>query len=550
MLNFSVKYLRKNLSSLIFFLIITIINYSILLYIPLINSSIIDDIANRIFNSNLTKSIFIIFILSLLNIILSYYLGLINIKVSSKISYEINKDVLFHIEKVSIFFFYKNSAAYINQRINSDSNVISNFIITGLRDIIINIAMFIVSFIILCNINSKIAFILIILVPVYAIIYFVFRKRIYKVNYEFKETQNLFFSEMNMHLDNIKIVKINVLFNILKERLNNAFSRLFERAMILTKTTSLFSGINSLITITSNTLILYFGIMEIKSNNLSLGEFTILTLYFSNMMNSLKYFLSLSSEFQNIKASYDRLSEWISMKLENNNSLMIKSIDDIKVEDLSFGYTESNLIYDSFRFTFSKGNIYKVKGKNGSGKSSLVNLLIGLYNNHFTGDVKINGISIKNLDMYNVRNKLIGVTEQEPLLLPDSIMNNITYNLDEINTNKLNEYIELLNMTEFLSKLPNYLDTVLSPKSYNLSGGEKQKISLLRTLLKDPDVLIFDEATSALDKQTTNNLKLLIESIKREKIIIVIDHNDNFDDIVDNVLEIDLLHDNYLIESL
>ncbi|HHD2753702.1 TPA: ATP-binding cassette domain-containing protein [Clostridium perfringens] len=291
-------------------------------------------------------------------------------------------------------------------------------------------------------------------------------------------------------------------------------------------------------------VILYFGITEIIAGNLTIGEFTILSLYFSNIMNSIKYFLVYSNEFQNVKAAYNRILEWLSIDVEQNAELVINKISDIRIENLIFGYPDNNLLYKGLNYTFSSGNIYQIKGVNGSGKSTLINILIGLYNNNFEGNVIFNNISIKNLNMYNIRTNLIGVTEQEPILLQDSIFNNITYNINEIDKLKMKEYIKILNLELFIENLPNGINTEILSKNYNLSGGEKQKLSLLRTLLKNPDLIILDEVTSALDKSTTNNLKSLIESIKEDKIIIIIDHNDNFKDIVDFVIDIDELRVN------
>lgn len=402
-----------------------------------------------------------------------------------------------------------------------------------------NIIMFVVSTYILIRINHKISLILFILVPIYITMYFIFKNKLYKLNYEYTEAQNMFFSEMNMQLDNIKIVKINVLFNILNNRLNNSFNVLYKKGIKSFKSNISFSNIGVLTSVTANIIIWYWGITEIINNNLTLGQFTILTLYFSNIMGSIKYFLSFSSQYQNIKASYERINEWVSIDKEQNDSESIKSLNEINLTNISFGYSNDRLLYEDFNYLFSKGYIYHIKGSNGSGKSSLINIIIGLYNSQYEGCVEFNNISINTLDMYSVRDKLIGVTEQEPILLEDTILNNITYNLESINQDEINKFINILNLQSFIEKLPQGIESNILTKNYNLSGGEKQKISLLRTFIKSPDLIILDEATSALDKDTVNNLKLYIESIKKDKIIIIIDHNDSFKDTIDFIIDLD-----------
>lgn len=126
---------------------------------------------------------------------------------------------------------------------------------------------------------------------------------------------------------------------------------------------------------------------------------------------------------------------------------------------------------------------------------------------------------------------MIGVVEQEPTLLKDSIINNITYNLDKYDSNILESSVKKLKLDKFVSKLKDGLNTNISERSCNISGGEKQKISIIRTLLKNPDIIILDEANSALDSDSTAQLNSILEKEKENKIIILISHSDAFDNI-------------------
>lgn len=140
--------------------------------------------------------------------------------------------------------------------------------------------------------------------------------------------------------------------------------------------------------------------------------------------------------------------------------------------------------------------------------------------------------------MYKVRGNLIGVVEQEPTLLKDSILNNITYNLDDYNINVLENSVNKFKLDKFISRLKDGLNTNISERSCNISGGEKQKISIIRTLLKNPDVIILDEANSALDFDSTFQLNSILKKEKENKIIILVSHNTAFDEIVDFEIEL------------
>ncbi len=147
----------------------------------------------------------------------------------------------------------------------------------------------------------------------------------------------------------------------------------------------------------------------------------------------------------------------------------------------------------------------------------------------FLGEVFYNGKRISLLDMREVRRRYIGISEQEPMLLPDTLRYNITLDEQaELDEERFYELCSCLGLEEFIDSLPNGLDTVINEKSSNLSGGEKQKIALLRTLMKSPDVLILDEPTSALDRASRKRLREYLKSLAKEKIIIISTHDKEF----------------------
>lgn len=130
----------------------------------------------------------------------------------------------------------------------------------------------------------------------------------------------------------------------------------------------------------------------------------------------------------------------------------------------------------------------------------------------------------------------MGIFEQNPVLFEDTISYNIQLNQDELNAENIIQAIDILGLRDFLNNLPQGLDTFLHENASNISGGEKQKIALLRAIIKNPDVLLLDEPTSALDTITTKRLIEYLISIKEEKIIIVVSHNDEVSQIADKTI--------------
>nr|WP_246791623.1 ATP-binding cassette domain-containing protein [Clostridium perfringens] len=223
------------------------------------------------------------------------------------------------------------------------------------------------------------------------------------------------------------------------------------------------------------------------------------------------------------------------IQAELNGSLLINDISKIELKNVNFSYDNNIIVLKDFSYTFNKGKIYKIIGENGKGKSSLINVIIGLYNN-YTGNINYNDINIKNIDIIDLRKNFISVVEQEPVLMNDTIYNNLTYNIQHSKENLLNLTLKELNLDTFINSLENGMDTIISEKNYNLSGGQKQKLSVTRSLLKQPKLLILDEANSAMDKESVEKLNTLLKNIKKDMIIIIITHTETFNEIIDETI--------------
>jgi len=192
--------------------------------------------------------------------------------------------------------------------------------------------------------------------------------------------------------------------------------------------------------------------------------------------------------------------------------------------------TKRKRVLEGLSIELTKGKIYTLSGSNGSGKSTLISLMMGMYADEYDGRITYDGTDIKDIDMIAARRSLIGFAEQEPTLIKDSILFNLCFNesLDSLcssnqRINNLDKHMQTLGMNDFIDK--NGLHFPLNESNTNTSGGEKQKISILKVLLKDPPVMIFDEPTSALDSDATERFMGYLQGIKSNKIIVIVTHD-------------------------
>ena len=177
-------------------------------------------------------------------------------------------------------------------------------------------------------------------------------------------------------------------------------------------------------------------------------------------------------------------------------------------------------------------------GANGAGKSTLMNIITGMYWIP-EAPIFINGVPIVKCDLGKMRRTSYGILEQEPILLEESIKDNMFLGgEDKSGSQKFIDITKLLGLDVFLKKLPNGLETIINENAMNLSGGEKQKLSLLRILLKDSEVLILDEPASALDTDSREQLYNYLNTIKRNSIIFIVTHDDKITDKVDHIINL------------
>jgi len=536
MIKYVKKYILKYKLSLLMFIIFSIIAWIVSIVSPYLTGNYVDVLVKAESGDAIVSFTKKILFIGVLNIISSFIVSYLYVKIQTKAMIDLNFYVLNHVVKLPILYFKDIDSTYLTQRLNADSNTVISFVLGNIVNILTSGLTIIFLMYISIKINLKLTLILIPLIPIYLFLYFTFRKPLYKKGYELKEKQSKFFSKMNEYLDNINLVKKNATFKEAQVGLDSSFMKMFFSLLKHTKISYLFSSSSSMTMIIAQIIIFFFGGFEILNGSLTVGQFTIINRYFSMIMNSISYFLNLGKSYQDTLVSHDRLEQILDEQKEINGEMQIDDIDTIELNNVSFSYDGYKNTISNFSYKFEKGKIYCVIGENGAGKSTLVNLILGIFNDYFTGRVLYNSIDIRKLDMYHIRRKIIGISEQESKLINDSIFNNITYGIDVYNYEEIKNLLEKLNLD--IHKFNQGLNTNIYEAANNISGGEKLKISLARAFLKKSDVIILDEPTSALDFDSIQKLSSLIQRIKRDKIILIVTHNKEFLSIADDIVDL------------
>lgn len=528
------KYIKKYVVHLLLFIIFSLVLWMISMVVPYISGKLIDGLTTVTGRENIYNLIKALILLGLFEIVITYFQNILITELKTKIGFDLNFSVLEYIKKLPLEYFNKYNSTYLNQRINNDSLNITNFILDNSVNIAIKICSSLFILVYIFRVSIRIGLALMVLIPLEILLYNGFRKPLYEKGYEFKEEQNKFFSKMNEQLYNIRLVKMNCWYALLGKELMEKFKNLFSSAMKYAKLSFLYSNIDLTIGKIATIFIYSYGGIEVLNKRLTVGTFIIINSYFIILLSCISYLINLGKSYQDTLVCYNRIREILDIRQEHNGDVYTEAINDIQLVNVNFSYEDKQILKD-FNYKFESGNIYCIVGENGCGKSTFVNIITGLLNN-YTGNIYYNDYNMKDLDLYRIRKNLVGVTEQEPILINDTIRNNITYGLDNVDNEEIYKWCKTVKIDEFISDLPEKIDTVITERASNISGGEKQKISLIRTFIKKPKILILDEPSSALDRDSIIALKAALKKIKNDRIIILITHDDTVIDVADHVI--------------
>ena len=274
-------------------------------------------------------------------------------------------------------------------------------------------------------------------------------------------------------------------------------------------------------------LYLVGGILMMKyDSDLTVGDITVLVGLLGQMYRPVNQLLNIQVDWMRSMAMFTRLFQYYDMPSEIRNApdaITPDSTDgSVSFSHVKFSYDSERQILKDVSFDLKSGDCIAIVGPSGSGKSTMINLIPRLYDAQ-GGTITFGGIDIRKLDLAFLR-KNVGIVSQETYLFNGTIRDNLLYARFDASEEELIEACRKANIYDFIQAQEKGLDTMVGNRGLKLSGGEKQRISIARVLLKDPALLIFDEATSALDSISEQKIQDAIEPLIAERTSILIAH--------------------------
>ena len=329
-------------------------------------------------------------------------------------------------------------------------------------------------------------------------------------------------------LNNIKIIKIFNLENTENKNFIKENNKYFNLIFNQSKLSHLLTPINETIGLIVGILLIWFGgISVLEDGTMKSEDFIKFILLLFAMLQPIRKLANVNVLFQNGIAAAERVFTIFDNedKIEESNTpVKIDSFKkSINFKNVNFKYeNNNNTILEDINFEIVKGQTIAIVGKSGAGKTTLTDLLPRFYD-PTEGDIFVDSLNLKDIALKDLRN-LFGIVTQNVILFNDTIRNNIIQGNENASDADITKAIKSSNLEDLIDKLDHGLDTYIGENGVKLSGGEKQRLSIARALIKNPDILILDEATASLDSESEKKVHAAIDNIIIDRTVIIIAH--------------------------
>lgn len=490
--------------------------------------------------SILTKYVLILVVIYILKSIFNYLSSALFTIVSQNTLFEIKKDLTNHIMKLPLEFFSNSESGYIVSRFGEVDSLSPLFSMQSFK-LILSIFEFIGAMVIMFLMNVKLTIILVLIIPVFYLITKTFETTFGKLTSQTMEKAATFHGKFQQSVSGVEEIKRMNLEDKETEKINKINKDYVKSSIKYSILLSVGSEAIILLSSIVSVLLLYIGGKGVLQESLSIGTYMAFVGYFGKLYAPvINWNLSMFT-FKPAFVALDRIKDFFlkyPQESETSDKIKINEINNIEMKNVTFRYPDGKEnVLNNFNLKTKRGDKLLLKGPNGSGKSTIIRLILGLYGN-YDGEILINSIELKNLSKRSLRSR-ISIVSQKIFLFNDTIENNIKI-VGDVSEEKYETALKKSGLKQFIDNLPLKDKTLVGENGVKLSGGEIQKVAIARALIKSDssDLFIFDEAAAHLDKETRELIKTFIKTELCEKICIIIDHSDYFNDICNRTINL------------
>lgn len=446
-------------------------------------------------------------------------------KMGQQIVYKLREETFTHIHSLSLSFFNITPVGKLVTRVSNDTEAVNELFSTILVKLFKNVVKIIGYAVVMLSINVKMAGISFLLLPLVAILTFVFRhlsRKAYQITRNKITELNTFLSE---HISGMKLIQIFAREKEKYSEFEGKSMELYRANFREIMTFAIFRPSIYLVSVIAMILVIRTGSLSVLNGSLSLGTLFVFITYISSFFEPIQELSEQLGTLQSSIASAEKIFSVLDVKPEivsPADPAPVNILGEIEFRHVWFAYEEENYILKDVSFVIHPGEKAAFVGATGAGKSTILNL-IGRYFDIQKGQILIDGIDIHEIDL-DVLRGAIGQVQQDVFIFTGDIKSNISLNNEAISPDDVRRAAEIVNADPFIQKLPHGYDEPVTERGSTLSAGQRQLLSFARTLAYDPKILVLDEATANIDTETETLITQALARLMDGRTTIMVAH--------------------------
>lgn len=446
-------------------------------------------------------------------------------KMGQQIVYKLREETFTHIHSLSLSFFNTTPVGKLVTRVSNDTEAVNELFSTNLVKLFKNVVKIIGYAVVMLSINVKMAGISFLLLPLVAILTFIFRhlsRKAYQITRNKITELNTFLSE---HISGMKLIQIFAREKEKYSEFEGKSMELYRANFREIMTFAIFRPSIYLVSVIAMILVIRTGSLSVLNGSLSLGTLFVFITYISSFFEPIQELSEQLGTLQSSIASAEKIFSVLDVKPEivsPADPAPVNILGEIEFRHVWFAYKEENYILKDVSFVIHPGEKAAFVGATGAGKSTILNL-IGRYFDIQKGQILIDGIDIHEIDL-DVLRGAIGQVQQDVFIFTGDIKSNISLNNEAISPDDVRRAAEIVNADPFIQKLPHGYDEPVTERGSTLSAGQRQLLSFARTLAYDPKILVLDEATANIDTETETLITQALARLMDGRTTIMVAH--------------------------
>ena len=485
-----------------------------------------------------TIVLFVILYLTLIcgGALFNYVSAMYSMKIEVGVDRDLRNAAFNHLQTLSFSYYNQNSVGYIHSRVMSDTQRIGSLVSWTVLESLWQIGYVVGAVVVMLAINTRLALLVIAVLPLTVLLFSLFQARLTKANREIRELNSKITGDFNEGITGARTIKTLVIEEKMEQSFVTDTASMRRKSVGAARLRGAFAVTMNFASSLALAIVLWKGGVIAKTQ---IGTFSMFMSYAQGMMEPVRWIVDAISDLITTQVNIERLTRLLETKPDVNDSAEVTAVygdsfepkkenwepirGDIRFEDVSFQYPDGDeKILEHFDLDIPFGTNVAIVGETGAGKSTLANLICRFYE-PTEGKVLIDGRDARERSQLWLHSA-IGYVLQTPHLFSGTVRENLLYGNPNATQEQIDRALELVSATDVVAKLEKGLDTDVGEGGDMLSTGEKQLISFARAILADPRILVLDEATASVDTITEQKIQAAIDTIIRGRTSIVIAH--------------------------